>query len=47
MDKTAKEQKQILITILRESQVKEHVEQAGLVSSQRKLSEKPSEVLKE
>lgn len=46
MGKRAKEQKQILNTIVRGSQVKERVEQAGLVSSQRKLSEKPSEVLK-
>lgn len=46
MDKICKEQKQTFNSVLRGSQVKEDLEQAGLVRSQRTLSEKPSEVLK-
>lgn len=47
MDKIAKEQKQTLRVVLRGSKVKEHLEQARLVSSQRKTLREAHEVLKE
>lgn len=47
MDKIAKEQKQTFHVVLRRSQVKEHLEQARFVSSQRKTLREAHEVLKE
>lgn len=47
MDKIAKEQKQTFNVVLRGNQVKEHLEQARLVSSQRKILREAHEALKE